>query len=259
MKRTRHVMTVLYAQPDRHIPALSHLKACAEAGAFDEISVYSNTPKVVPEDARARRNFRAACALADVEVAWYDSPMNVGKACGMNHIMDQAGENEIWFHMDSDILIQPDTMAQAFKLFEEHGNKKFHILSLEQSQARCHNARFSKPPELLMQHHTVYYSNTGRGIAGGAMLLASHCKARYKEGHSVYGGNEPSMYGAVRSVYGIDKFTVGLTNTLVVVHPHDKDTDYTNWKRKTHQLLKCGKRGPKTGYFENAKEESQES
>jgi len=245
-------MTVLYEQPERHIPMFSHLKDCARAGAMDHVSLFSNTAQITVCDAIARKNLDDYLRALYIHVDWYTMGENVGKAVGMNTIMNNAGEGEIWFHMDSDILISAATMRRAFELFDQYGTNgtrggTFSILSLEQSGERCHKARHSKPAKIINGEHAVHLSN-GQGVAGGAMLLLSS-EARYKEGVAIYGGNEPSMYKSVRDIERKD-FKVALCSTLVVAHPKDYNVEYTRWKRNVHATLRKKGEAPQTGYFD---------
>lgn len=170
---------------------------------------------------------------------------NYGKATVVNTLHESIANETHDFILtaDSDIIFdetQPNLFERLVEVSQESAkNRKipFGLISLNQLAQNCHL------PNCVYQNRQKYSGKYGEeefvwpsgngGIAGGCLFISSKC---WKDvgGYrvmGVYAGDDAYfLIDTIQKGYSIQMFETGK-----IIHPHDHDQEYAQWKVKVCQ------------------------
>ena len=183
----------------------------------------------------------------DCYIYRYDN--NYGKAFIINDICNSKLK-----HLDFDAILSVDSdiifMEQEQYFFERlyfaaqevylQKQKDWGIIALNQREANCHlKSCYENKIEYdiningLPIHEKIFYPNKPSGIAGGCLFL-NRTMWDTVGGYKVMG-----VYAGDDAYILVDSnkagFSYQLMDTLSVIHPHEEDSAYAQWKYKVCQ------------------------
>jgi hypothetical protein len=171
---------------------------------------------------------------------------NYGKAVVVNTLHKKLEEKQIDYEFiltcDSDIVFKEDTpniiqrLEKSAEELEKERKMPFGIISLNQEGNCCH--WLDKFENTLELSESFKYPNSPSGIAGGCLFISK--KAWEKVGGyrvmGVYAGDDAYLLIDL----GKNGFSMQVSTSISIIHPHDDDLEYQKWKTKVCQRDRSG-------------------
>jgi len=158
----------------------------------------------------------------------YMSDDNIGKARMVNRMYDESPDCNIVCSFDSDMIV-PDESIDFIERMSKcvTGLKQFGVLVTNQLVNSCH---IIKQPYHTMEFkfNKIIYGNLG--VAGGCLWIKKKNWddiGGYREHISKFGGNDGYLMYDV--IYKLKKMT-GIVENVGIIHPHESDKKYHDWK-----------------------------
>lgn len=164
--------------------------------------------------------------LTSDRIVLYKCNKNVGKARIINKAYSQNTDCTHVISIDSDMVATGetnwiDTMVWASEHFTDFG--LLSTIQLENDQQLWNGLK----KIIEIEKHKVHYGQYNC-VAGGCIILKKELwdKVRYSEYGNVYGYDDAIL---MMQVYQLGK-KVGVLDNVKLIHPHDEDKGYIQWK-----------------------------
>lgn len=168
----------------------------------------------------------------DYDISYKRFDKNYGKSFIINDLSKDIDNYDYMLTLDSDIIFIDNNpikrLINLSKKMPSYLNKKFGFLSLNQRENNCHlvdtlNKSFKWANEV------VKWNENGGGIAGGCLFIS---KENWKEVNgyrkNLKNYDSDDHYLLVDTLKNGRSF--GLAESIEVIHPDDKDDNYSKWK-----------------------------
>ena len=167
---------------------------------------------------------------------------NYGKAYVVNNLYNSKKKLNFNYFLtcDSDIIFSLDCpnifqrLIDVAKKSQNHTNKQFGFVSLDQRQGCCHlHKLFDVKYQITnrySQKETLSFSKKGNGIAGGCLFINRKLWEQvggYKV-LGVYAGEDGAL---LRDAYK-NNYSYQVSNDIFIIHPHSNDKEYAEMKWK---------------------------
>lgn len=179
---------------------------------------------------------------------------NYGKATVVNKLYDRVKEKNVNFKYfltaDSDILFPKETEHLIERLEDvaeksvDSRKKPFGMIGLNQLVNGCHFQSIYQNEYKITNRYgkeeRVVYPTAPSGIAGGCLFFSKEAwdKAGGYRVQGIYAGDDAYVIHDIHN----NGYTYQVTHDIGIIHPHEDDKKYAEWKVKTCQRDTDGQR-----------------
>jgi hypothetical protein len=172
---------------------------------------------------------------------------NVGKSKILNYwIRQNLDKHSFFWHSDHDIIFDINEVHLYERLLESFKHHKEHpigIVSLNQKEVNAHilsvlTASIKYDGAYVAKEELLWNPIIAGGIGGGSWAISKECflaTTGYRE-FDVYGGVDGWMHADAVT----KGFNVVMHRTASIIHPHETDERYKQWKKDTNNALNKG-------------------